>query len=144
MNTETFSKWHYFFVTQVTLSTHFRLFLFHTQRIIRIVKTRLDTDFIKHFFQNSSSNLDACWQRDFERRYIELEELGRGRFSVVRRCQEILTGNEVAVKFINRRKQIREETQKEFEILSILNHPNIVTATGLFLTATSDAIVMKL
>jgi serine/threonine protein kinase len=88
--------------------------------------------------------LDACWQRDFERRYIELEELGRGRFSVVRRCQEILTGNEVAVKFINRRKQIREETQKEFEILSILNHPNIVTATGLFLTATSDAIVMKL
>ena len=95
-------------------------------------------------FQSSSSNLDACWQRDFERRYIELEELGRGRFSVVRRCQEILSGDEVAVKFINRRKQIREETQKEFEILSILNHPNIVSATGLFLTATSDAIVMKL
>ena len=94
--------------------------------------------------QNSTSNLDACWQRDFERRYIELEELGRGRFSVVRRCQEILSGNEVAVKFINRRKQSREETQKEFEILSILNHPNIISATGLFLTATSDAIVMKL
>ena len=51
---------------------------------------------------------------------------------------------QVAVKFINRRKQVREETQKEFEILSILNHPNIVSSTGLFLTATSDAIVMKL
>ena len=37
--------------------------------------------------------------------YIELEELGKGRFSVVRKCQEIISGNEVAVKFINRRKQ---------------------------------------
>jgi hypothetical protein len=40
--------------------------------------------------------------------------------------------------------QTREETQKEFEILSVISHPNIVTASGLFLTATSDAIVMKL
>ena len=49
----------------------------------------LDADLGLFLFplQNASSNLDACWQRDFERRYIELEELGRGRFSVVRRCQ---------------------------------------------------------
>jgi len=70
--------------------------------------------------------------------------VGRGRFSVVRRCQQILSGEEVAVKFINRRKQNRVETQKEFEILSVLHHPNIVSASGIFLTATSDAIVMKL
>ena len=41
----------------------------------------------------------------YHRCYIELEELGKGRFSVVRKCQEIISGNEVAVKFINRRKQ---------------------------------------
>ena len=46
--------------------------------------------------------LDPAWRPDFELQYIELEEVGRGRFSVVRRCQEILTGREVAVKFVNR------------------------------------------
>ena len=49
---------------------------------------------------------DPAWQPDFELQYIELEEVGRGRYSVVRRCQEILTGREVAVKFVNRRKQV--------------------------------------
>jgi len=70
--------------------------------------------------------------------------VGRGRFSVVRRCQEIMTGREVAVKFVNRRKQGREETRREFELLSRLSHPGIVAASGLFLTASSDAIVMDL
>ncbi len=88
--------------------------------------------------------LDARWQRDFERQYIELEELGRGRFSVVRRCQQILTGTETAVKFVNRRRQSREDTQAEFDLMSRIKHLNVVEATGLFLTATSDAIVMNL
>lgn len=94
--------------------------------------------------KSSHVDLDALWQRDFERQYIELEELGRGRFSVVRRCQQILTGNEVAVKFINRRKQDRDETRKEFDVISRLKHPNLVSTFGLFLTATSDAIVIEL
>lgn len=94
---------------------------------------------------SGSGGLDtSCWQRDFERKYIELEELGRGRFSVVRKCQEILSGTEVAVKFVNRRKQSREDTQREYEILANVDHPNVVRATGLFLTATSDAIVLNL
>ncbi len=95
--------------------------------------------------RDSSADLDpALWQRDFERRYIELEELGRGRFAVVRRCQEILSGEEVAVKFVNRHKQSREATRREFERMRRLRHSNIVEASGLFLTATSDAIVMSL
>ena len=94
--------------------------------------------------EGSSAALDHGWQRDFERKYIELEELGRGRFSVVRKCQEILSGTEVAVKFINRRKQPRDDTQKEYDILSSISHPNLIHSTGLFLTATSDAIVLSL
>ena len=35
--------------------------------------------------RNSFQDLDDCWQRDFERQFIELEELGRGRYAVVRR-----------------------------------------------------------
>ena len=88
--------------------------------------------------------LDPAWRPDFELQYIELEEVGRGRCSVVRRCQEILTGREVAVKFVNRRKQSREQTRREYENLRKLSHPNIVSASGLFVTASSDAIVMDL
>ena len=88
--------------------------------------------------------LDPAWRPDFELQYIELEEVGRGRFSVVRRCQEILTGREVAVKFVNRRKQTRDQTRREYELLRKLSHPNVVSASGLFVTASSDAIVMDL
>ena len=88
--------------------------------------------------------LDPAWRPDFELQYIELEEVGRGRVSVVRRCQEILTGREVAVKFVNRRKQSREQTRREYELLRKLSHPNIVSASGLFVSASSDAIVMDL
>ena len=88
--------------------------------------------------------LDPAWRPDFELQYIELEEVGRGRVAVVRRCQEILTGREVAVKFVNRRKQSREQTRREYELLRKLSHPNIVSASGLFVSASSDAIVMDL
>ena len=95
--------------------------------------------------RSSRQDLDSCWQRDFERRYIELEELGRGRFSVVRRCQEILSGSEVAVKFINRRRQNREATKREYELMTRFDsHPHLIPAHGLYLTATSDAIVLGL
>ena len=92
----------------------------------------------------SSVNDTAPWQTDFERKFIELEDLGRGRFGVVRKCQEILTGTEVAVKFVHRKRQSRDATQKEHEILAGLSNPHLVHSRGLFVTATSDAIVLNL
>jgi kalirin len=97
--------------------------------------------------RNSMHDLDACWQRDFERQYIELEELGRGRFSVVRRCQQILTGAEVAVKFVNRKRRLREETRKEYELILRADGGSggsVVETGGLFATLSSDAIVLNL
>lgn len=111
-----------------------------------IVPQTRNPDFgLRKMNRNSCDDYDSFWQRDFERQYIELEELGRGRFGVVRRCQEILTGTEVAVKFMNRRKQNRQDTKREFVIMSKLKENNcLVSSSGLFLTATSDAIVMNL
>ena len=63
---------------------------------------------------------------------------------MVRRCQEILTGREVAVKFVNRKKQTGEATKREYEVLRRLAHPGLVNASGLFTTVNSDAIVMDL
>ncbi len=105
---------------------------------------RVSSGPLKDGLHSSTQDLDSLWQRDFDRRYIELEELGRGRACVVRRCQEILSGDEVAVKFVNRRRQGRERTRREYELMRRLHHPNVARAAGLFLTATSDAIVMKL
>ena len=70
------------------------------------------------------------------------------------------------MKFINRRKQTRDETRKEYEILALIANdtssynnsilhsnmagksgvapPCLIKSSGLFLTATSDAIVMNL
>ena len=81
---------------------------------------------------------------NFEEEYIELEELGRGRFSVVRRCQELLTGREVAVKFLNRRRQSQDQARREHGLLARIRHSNIVGAGALFSTTTSDAIVIDL
>lgn len=84
------------------------------------------------------------WKSNFERSYIELEELGRGRFSVVRRCQEIMTGNELAVKFVNRRKQNEADTLREYRHLANIKNPYIISSTGLYLTSNSYAIVLSL
>ena len=92
----------------------------------------------------ASTQQPPQWQTNFERSYIELEEIGRGRFSVVLRCQEIMSGNEVAVKFINRRKQGEQETLREYKYLSEMKHPNVISALGVFLTSNSYAIVMTL
>ena len=81
---------------------------------------------------------------DVSNRPFILFQLGRGRFSVVRRCQEILTGREVAVKFLNRRRRTREQTVREHSLLARVRHSNIVGAAGLFATPSSDAIVMDL
>ncbi len=96
--------------------------------------------------RDSLQELDSCWQRDFERQYIELEELGRGRFSVVRRCQQILTGAEVAVKFVNRKRRQREDTRKEYELILRADGGGgtLVETGGLFATSSSDAIVLSL
>ena len=84
------------------------------------------------------------WQSNFERSYIELEELGRGRFSVVRRCQEIMSGNEVAVKFVNPKKQNEQDTLREFRHLARIKNPHVISSFGLYLTSNSHAIVMTL
>ena len=84
------------------------------------------------------------WQSNFERSYIELEELGRGGRAVVRRCQEIMSGNEVAVKFVNPKKQNEQDTLREFRHLARIKNPHVISSFGLYLTSNSHAIVMTL
>jgi len=65
----------------------------------------------------------------FNDEYDLKEELGKGAFSIVRRCVKKLNGDEFAAKIINTRKLSARDHQKlerEARICRLLNHSNIV------------------
>uniref|UniRef100_A0A3P9MGH1 calcium/calmodulin-dependent protein kinase n=1 Tax=Oryzias latipes TaxID=8090 RepID=A0A3P9MGH1_ORYLA len=69
----------------------------------------------------------ACTR--FTDEYQLYEELGKGAFSVVRRCVKLCTGQEYAAKIINTKKLSARDHQKlerEARICRLLKHPNIV------------------
>ena len=91
---------------------------------------------------------NSSWEEEqFRRRYVELEEMGHGRFCVVKRARDRGTGQEVAVKQVVCKKQSHEVTQAEYTLLAQLQHANIVRALALFNSAPQtgmDSIVMEL
>lgn len=65
----------------------------------------------------------------FNDEYDLKEELGKGAFSIVRRCVKKANGDEFAAKIINTRKLSARDHQKlerEARICRLLNHSNIV------------------
>uniref|UniRef100_A0A8C6Y003 calcium/calmodulin-dependent protein kinase n=1 Tax=Naja naja TaxID=35670 RepID=A0A8C6Y003_NAJNA len=64
----------------------------------------------------------------FTEEYQLFEELGKGAFSIVRRCVKVLSGQEYAAKIINTKKLSARDHQKlerEARICRLLKHPNI-------------------
>ncbi|KAL3284862.1 hypothetical protein HHI36_019000 [Cryptolaemus montrouzieri] len=88
------------------------------------------------------------WQQEqFKRRYVELEELDRGRFSIVKRAKDRGTQVEVALKQVTRRKQPHHITQAEYSLLAGIQHTNIIRGLALFDNAPHpgiDTIVLEL
>uniref|UniRef100_A0A8C8HSW3 calcium/calmodulin-dependent protein kinase n=1 Tax=Oncorhynchus tshawytscha TaxID=74940 RepID=A0A8C8HSW3_ONCTS len=65
----------------------------------------------------------------FTDEYNLYEELGKGAFSIVKRCMRISSGQEYAAKIINTKKLSARDHQKlerEARICRLLKHPNIV------------------
>uniref|UniRef100_A0A674A8J9 calcium/calmodulin-dependent protein kinase n=1 Tax=Salmo trutta TaxID=8032 RepID=A0A674A8J9_SALTR len=65
----------------------------------------------------------------FTEEFQMFEELGKGAFSVVRRCLKVLSGQEYAAKIINTKKLSARDHQKldrEARICRLLKHSNIV------------------
>uniref|UniRef100_A0A8C5FU06 calcium/calmodulin-dependent protein kinase n=1 Tax=Gadus morhua TaxID=8049 RepID=A0A8C5FU06_GADMO len=65
----------------------------------------------------------------FTEEFQMFEELGKGAFSIVRRCVKVLSGQEYAAKIINTKKLTSRDHQKldrEARICRLLKHPNIV------------------
>lgn len=68
----------------------------------------------------------------FTNKYIELEELGTGRFARVCCAREKGFDREVALKQISRSKQPLSLTRAEYDLLRSIRHDNIVRAFALF------------
>uniref|UniRef100_A0A4W5PTZ3 non-specific serine/threonine protein kinase n=1 Tax=Hucho hucho TaxID=62062 RepID=A0A4W5PTZ3_9TELE len=84
------------------------------------------------------------WKDNFESSYTEICEIGRGRFSVVRKCLNKASKKEVAVKYITKKMQKKEQVYHEADILSHVQHPQLVALTDTYESPTSLMLVFEL
>ncbi|KAG2459312.1 KALRN protein, partial [Polypterus senegalus] len=84
------------------------------------------------------------WKDNFESSYINLAEIGRGRFSVVRKCVNRATKKEVAAKFISKRLKKKEQVAHESAILQHLQHPQFLVLFDTFESPGCFILVLEL
>ncbi|XP_053482979.1 kalirin [Ictalurus furcatus] len=84
------------------------------------------------------------WKDNFESTFTEICEIGRGRFSVVRKCLHKSTKKEVAVKFVNKKMQKKEQVAHEADILKHVQHPQLVALTDTYESPTAYILILEL
>lgn len=88
---------------------------------------------------------EVKWQSGFQKKYSVMHDLGKGRFSVVKRCQRVRDKREVASKFVRRGRQEQRLTEIEFLLLRSLRHPAFVRPYALYTaTAKFDILIMEM
>uniref|UniRef100_I3JLR7 non-specific serine/threonine protein kinase n=1 Tax=Oreochromis niloticus TaxID=8128 RepID=I3JLR7_ORENI len=92
----------------------------------------------------STDGVRVSWKDNFESHYTEVVELGRGRFSVVKRCDHRGTKRTVAVKHVNKKLMRRDRVTQELNLLQRLQHPHIVTLIDTYETPSSYALVLEM
>ncbi|PNJ48313.1 TRIO isoform 1 [Pongo abelii] len=86
----------------------------------------------------------VTWKDNFDSFYSEVAELGRGRFSVVKKCDQKGTKRAVATKFVNKKLMKRDQVTHELGILQSLQHPLLVGLLDTFETPTSYILVLEM
>uniref|UniRef100_A0A7S0WPM8 non-specific serine/threonine protein kinase n=1 Tax=Chlamydomonas leiostraca TaxID=1034604 RepID=A0A7S0WPM8_9CHLO len=76
-------------------------------------------------------------------RYVPIKDLGSGNFGVAKLMKDTVTGEAVAIKFIERGDKIDRNVEREIINHRMLNHPNIIGFKEVFLTPTHLGIVME-
>ncbi|XP_066961005.1 kalirin isoform X3 [Macrobrachium rosenbergii] len=85
------------------------------------------------------------WQSAFQQKYSVMHDLGKGRFSVVKRCARMRDKREFAAKFVRRGRQDQRLTEVEFLLLRRLRHPALVRPHALYTaTAKFDIFITEL
>lgn len=92
----------------------------------------------------STGGIRVSWKDNFESHYTEVVELGRGRFSVVKRCDQQGSKRPVAVKQVNKKLMRRDRVTQELRLLQRLQHPHIVALIDTYETPGSYALVLEM
>uniref|UniRef100_S4RVI0 Protein kinase domain-containing protein n=1 Tax=Petromyzon marinus TaxID=7757 RepID=S4RVI0_PETMA len=82
---------------------------------------------------SENEDMQIEFKENFESCFVELSEIGRGRFSTVRRCRSVAGGGgdggdtepELAVKVIGKQLRGRDEVCREACVLRSLSHPQV-------------------
>ncbi|XP_069052924.1 kalirin-like isoform X2 [Lepisosteus oculatus] len=93
---------------------------------------------------SSYDGTDIHWKDNFESAYTELSEIGRGRFSVVKKCVHKATKREVAVKFVSKKMKKKDQVAHEADILRHLQHPQLLTLCDTYESVGSFMLVLQL
>ncbi|KAM8883086.1 triple functional domain protein-like isoform 4-T4 [Synchiropus picturatus] len=92
----------------------------------------------------STDGSRVSWKDNFDSHYSEVVELGRGRFSVVKRCDHKGTKRSVAVKLVNKKMMRRDRVTQELNLLQRLQHPHIISLLDTYETASSYVLVLEM
>ncbi|XP_054870922.1 kalirin isoform X2 [Amphiprion ocellaris] len=96
---------------------------------------------------SSNSGYDGTgiqWKENFDSTFTEISEIGRGRFSVVRKCLNKSTKKEVAVKFVGKKMQKKEQVAHEADILRHVQNLQLVVLLDTYESPTSLMLVLEL
>ncbi|XP_041039324.1 triple functional domain protein-like isoform X5 [Carcharodon carcharias] len=91
-----------------------------------------------------SDGVRVTWKDNFDSIYTEIAEIGRGRFSVVKRCDQKGTKREVAAKFINKKMMKRDQVIHELGIMQNLQHPQLISLLDTFETSSNYIVILEL
>uniref|UniRef100_A0A8C3SSC7 non-specific serine/threonine protein kinase n=1 Tax=Chelydra serpentina TaxID=8475 RepID=A0A8C3SSC7_CHESE len=86
----------------------------------------------------------VIWKDNFDFLYSEVAELGRGRFSVVKKCDQKGTKRAVATKFVNKKLMKRDQVTHELGVMQNLQHPQLIGLLDTFETSTSYILVLEM
>ncbi|CAF88572.1 unnamed protein product, partial [Tetraodon nigroviridis] len=84
------------------------------------------------------------WKENFESMFSEICEIGRGRFSVVRKCLNKSTKKEVAVKFVSKKMQKKEQVAQEADVLLHVQNHQLVALLDTYESPASLMLVLEL
>ncbi|XP_059866771.1 kalirin-like isoform X4 [Delphinus delphis] len=84
------------------------------------------------------------WKENFDSAYTELNEIGRGRFSIVKKCIHKATRKDVAVKFVSKKMKKKEQAAHEAALLQHLQHPQYITLHDTYESPTSYILILEL
>uniref|UniRef100_A0A8C3LVC4 non-specific serine/threonine protein kinase n=1 Tax=Chrysolophus pictus TaxID=9089 RepID=A0A8C3LVC4_CHRPC len=111
---------------------------------LTIVSVCITLSLFKFSVGPGSDGIMVIWKDNFDSLYSEVAELGRGRFSVVKKCDQKGTKRAVATKFVNKKLMKRDQVTHELGVMQNLQHPQLIGLIDTFETATNYILVLEM